>query len=137
MFYHWVQFPQKWSVSISATKDEYIATNKKESKYSSSNEEYDSKGLYRWRWRLYSYPFHHWIRRDALVGHTDAVLCDLWCKKTCSIFMIMSNIGTGPQNQMMKLNTLAETSVVEEYWDQDGFYQTSKSKYLNCHFLYI
>ena len=43
----------------------------------------------------------------------------------------------GPQNQTMKLNTLAETPVIQKDKDQDGFYQTNKDKYLNCHFLYI
>ena len=102
-----------------------------------SNEEYDPEELYQWRWRLYSYPFHHWIRRDALVGHTDTVICDLWCKKTCSVFLIMWNIGTCRHNQMINLNTLEETPVIQEYRDQCGIYQTKKDKNLNCHFLYI
>ena len=72
-----------------------------------------------------------------MVGHTDTVLCDLWCKKTCSVFSIMSKIGTSPQNQTMKLNTLAKTPIIQEDKDQDGVYQTNKVKYLNCHFLYI
>ena len=50
----------------------------------------------------------------------------MWCKNTCSVFMIMSKIGTGPQNQMMKLNTLADTPVIQEDRDQDGFYQPNK-----------
>ena len=83
------------------------------------------------------YPFHHWIRSYALVGHTDTILCDLWCKNTCSVFLIMSKIGTGPQNQMMKLNTLAETPIIQEDRDQDGVYQPNKDMYLNFHFLYI
>ena len=49
----------------------------------------------------------------------------------------MSKIGTGPQNQKMKLNTLAETLVIQEDRYQDGVYQTNKDKYFNCHFLYI
>ena len=74
---------------------------------------------------------------DAVVGHKDIVLCDPWCKKTCSVFSIMSKIGTCPQNQTMKLNTLVETPVIQEDIDQDGVYQTNKDKYLNFHFLYI
>ena len=38
---------RKQSVSINATKDEYIVGKKKASKYSSSNEEYDPEELYR------------------------------------------------------------------------------------------
>ena len=38
---------RKKSVSLNETKDEYIAAKKKASKYSSSNEEYDPKELYR------------------------------------------------------------------------------------------
>ena len=38
---------KKKSVSLNATKDEYIAAEKKASKYSSSNEEYDPEELYR------------------------------------------------------------------------------------------
>ena len=38
---------RKKSVSLNATKDEYSATKKKASKYSSSNEEYDPEELYR------------------------------------------------------------------------------------------
>ena len=115
---------RKQSVSLSATKDEYIVAEKKTSKDSLSNEEYDLEELCQWRWILYSYPFHHWIRRDALVGHTDT--CDMWCKNTCSVFLIMSKIGTGPQNQTMKLNTLVETPIIQEDRDQDGVYQTNK-----------
>ena len=43
----------------------------------------------------------------------------------------------GPKNQRMKLNTLTKTPVIQKDKDQDGFYQTNKDKYLNCHFLYI
>ena len=71
---------------------------------------------------------------DALVGNTDTVLYDLWCKKTCLVFSIISKIGTGPQNQTMKVNTLEETP---EDRDQDGVYRTNKDKYFNYHFLYI
>ena len=38
---------RKQSVSLNATKDEYIAAKKKASKDSSSNEEYDPEELYR------------------------------------------------------------------------------------------
>ena len=38
---------RKQSVSLNATKDEYIVAKKKASKYSSSNEEYDPEELYR------------------------------------------------------------------------------------------
>ena len=38
---------RKKSVSINTTKDEYIVAKKKESKFSSNNEEYDPKELYR------------------------------------------------------------------------------------------
>ena len=38
---------RKESVSLNATKDEYILAKKKESKDSSSNEEYDPEELYR------------------------------------------------------------------------------------------
>ena len=38
---------RKQSVSLNGTKDEYIEAKKKESKDSSSNEEYDPEGLYR------------------------------------------------------------------------------------------
>ena len=37
---------RKQSVSLNATKDEYIAAKMKASKYSSSNEEYDPEELY-------------------------------------------------------------------------------------------
>ena len=37
------KYCRKESVSLNAAKDEYIAAEKKESKDSSSNEEYDSK----------------------------------------------------------------------------------------------
>ena len=37
---------RKQSVSLNATKDEYIGAKKKASKYSSSNEEYDLEELY-------------------------------------------------------------------------------------------
>ena len=37
---------RKWSVSLNTTKDEYIAAKNKESKYFSSNEEYDLEELY-------------------------------------------------------------------------------------------
>ena len=43
----------------------------------------------------------------------------------------------GPQNQMIKFNTLADTPVIQEDGDQDGVYQTNKDKYLNCNLLYI
>ena len=46
--------------------------------------------------KIILFPFHHWIRRDALAGHTDTVLCDMCCKKTCSVFLIMSKIEIGP-----------------------------------------
>ena len=74
---------------------------------------------------------------NPVVGHTNTILCDLWCNKTCSIFSITRKIGTCPQNQAMKLNTLEKTPVIQEDRDQDGFYQTNKDKYLNCHFLYM
>ena len=35
----------------------------------------------------------------------------------------MRKIGTCPQNQTMKLNTLAETPVIQEDRDQDGVYK--------------
>ena len=38
---------RKKSISLNETKDEYIVAKKKESKYSSSNEEYDPEELYR------------------------------------------------------------------------------------------
>ena len=114
-----------------------LQLRRKQVKIPKSNEEYDPEELYWWRWRLYSYQFRHWIRRDALAGHTDTVLCDLCCKNTCWVFSIMSKIGTGPRNQTMKLYTLAETPTIQGDKDQDGVYQTNKDKYLNCHFLYI
>ena len=77
----------------------------------------------------------HWW--DTHIQHQYTVLCDMWCKNTCPVFSIMRKIGIGPQNQMMKLNTLEETPVIQEDKDQDGVYQTNKDKYLNCHFLYI
>ena len=87
---------KKQSVSLNTTKDDYIVAKKKASKDSPSNEEYDLEELYRWIWILYSYPFHHWIRGDALVGHKDIVLCDMWCKNICSVFPIMRKIEIGP-----------------------------------------
>ena len=37
---------RKQSISLNATKDEYIVAKKKASKYSSNNEEYDPEELY-------------------------------------------------------------------------------------------
>ena len=44
---HTPTYCRKQSVSLNSTKDEYIVANKKESKDSSSNEEYDPEELYR------------------------------------------------------------------------------------------
>ena len=43
---------RKQSVSLNATRVEYIPAKKKASKDSSSNEEYDPKELYQWIWIL-------------------------------------------------------------------------------------
>ena len=59
---------KRTSVSLSATKDEYIAAEKKEREDPSSDmiqKNYTNEDKL-----SYSYPFQHWIRRDALVGHT-------------------------------------------------------------------
>ena len=36
------------------------------------------------------------------IQHQYIVLCDLWWKKSCLVFMIMGKICIGPQNQTMK-----------------------------------
>ena len=71
----------------------------------------------------------HW--QDKQIKQQYTVLCDMWHKNTCSVFVIMSKIGTCPQNWTMKMNTLEETPLIQEDRDQDGFYQTNKDKYLN------
>ena len=73
-------------------------------------------------------------KKGALVGNIDTVLCDMWCKKTCSVFSIISKIGIGPRNQMTKVNTLEETP---EDRDQDGVYRKIKDKYLNSFPIYL
>ena len=70
------------------------------------------------------------------IQHQYTVLCDMWCKKTFSLFPHEQDRNRSSESDY-EFEHIGRDSIIQEDKDQDGVYQTNKDKYLNCHFLYI